>query len=119
MNVVRWSPDGNLLASGSDDKCVLVYFLNPNESSKVFGTHAAPNKENWSTCYTLRGHTMEVLDIAFSPREILASASLDNKIMLWDMATPSTLMGPFKILQEHTSFVKGISFDPIGILCIL
>lgn len=114
---MRWSPDGNLLASGSDDKCVLVYYLNSSEATKTFGSHSStPNKENWSACYTLRGHTMEVLDISFSPREILASASIDNTILLWNMASPSVSMFPFKILHEHTSFVKGLAFDPIGVL---
>ena len=57
---------------------------------------------------------MDVLDLDFSPRDILASASIDNRILLWDMNQKQPVMSPFRILHQHSSFVKGISFDPIG-----
>lgn len=57
---------------------------------------------------------MDVLDLDFSPRDILASASIDNRILLWDMAMKQPVMSPFRVLHQHSSFVKGISFDPVG-----
>ena len=57
---------------------------------------------------------MDVLDLDFSPRDILASASIDNRILLWDMTVKQPVMSPFRVLHQHSSFVKGISFDPVG-----
>ena len=126
VNVVKWSPDSRFLASGSDDCLIIIYRYTPDAiSSQTFGCSAARNKETWSRCFTLQGHIMDVLDICWSPRGILASASIDNKIMIWDMrrqmasmgvsgAHSSPLISPTRILDGHKSFVKGVSFDPIG-----
>ena len=38
-------------------------------------------------CLTLQGHTMDVLDLSWSPPEmhLLVSCSIDNKLLLWDL----------------------------------
>jgi hypothetical protein len=62
---------------------------------------------------------MDVLDLDWSPAGLLASASIDNHILIWDI--PSSLksslrvLAPLHQLNKHTSFVKGIQFDPFGI----
>lgn len=62
---------------------------------------------------------MDVLDVDWSPTGLLASASIDNHILIWDI--PSSLkssvrvLAPVQQLNKHTSFVKGIQFDPFGI----
>lgn len=76
-------------------------------------------QENWSRVLTLHGHQMDVLDIDWSPSGLLASASIDNKICIWDLpsAWNSThkVLTPVRQLHKHTSFVKGVQFDPFGI----
>ena len=64
---------------------------------------------------------MDVLDIDWSPRGPLASASIDNTVLIWaDIpATRRTTLGsrvlqPSRVLRDHTCFVKGLSFDPFG-----
>lgn len=126
VNVVRWSSDGRFLASGSDDCYILVYRYTPDAiSTQPFGSNTVKNRETWSRCFTLQGHVMDVLDICWSPRGILASASIDNNIMIWDFRSQmdnvaqgnsysTALVSPFRILSGHLSFVKGVSFDPIG-----
>lgn len=125
VNVVRWSKDGNYLASGSDDCLVLVHRFDPNGSAhQTFGsTKNSNNKENWSTCFTLKGHTMDVLDLDWTETGLLASASVDNTIIVWDVAKAvsnaaagraSSLVLPARVLEHHESFVKGVSFDPCG-----
>jgi hypothetical protein len=68
---------------------------------------------------TLHGHQMDVLDIDWSASGLLASASIDNNILIWDIpsALKSSLrvLAPLKQLHRHTSFVKGVQFDPFGI----
>jgi WD40 repeat protein len=45
VNIVRWSYDGNLLASASDDTYILVYKHSPTSiASQPFGSLAASNK---------------------------------------------------------------------------
>ena len=126
MNVVRWSSDGRFLASGSDDCYILIYRYTPDAmSNQPYGSSSAKNKENWSRCFTLQGHVMDVLDISWSSLGLLASASVDNKIIIWDFRAEmanvaqgnsytTALISPFRVLSGHLSFVKGVSFDPVG-----
>ena len=66
---------------------------------------------------------MDVLDLDWSPKGYIASASIDNKIMIWDLtshvANPHSsnlamVASPYRVLDSHQSFVKGVSFDPVG-----
>ena len=58
MNCLRWSNNGKYLASGGDDKMVIIWQLSGNSgSSTVFGTGGAVvNIENWKNVTILRGH---------------------------------------------------------------
>lgn len=62
---VRWSHGGRYLASASDDKYLIIWELLPAGmagGAAPFGSKDAPNVENWSRVYILRGHVMDVLD---------------------------------------------------------
>ncbi|MEA5595449.1 caspase family protein, partial [Rivularia sp. UHCC 0363] len=64
---------------------------------------AAPN--------TLGGHANSVYGVSFSPDgKMLASASADNTVKLWDISTGKEI----KTLTGHTNWVYGISFSPDG-----
>eukprot|EP00752_Nemacystus_decipiens_P011990 g10630.t1 len=127
---VRWSHGGRYLASASDDTYVLIWELLPAglAAAAPFGSTETPNVENWSRVCVLRGHAMDVLDCAWSPDDsMLVSCSIDNKVIVWrlpaadgeDGRLPSStstakLLNPFQTLERHTSFVKGVAWDPIG-----
>ncbi len=61
---------------------------------------------------TLRGHTSSVNSVAFSPDgATLASASGDDTIRLWDVATGQPRTDP---LRGHTDSVVSVAFSPDG-----
>ena len=112
VNCVRFSRNGRYLASGSTDTSVLVYALRDGPGKAAFGSSDAPNVENWTIAMRYnRGHTSDVIDIAWSPDDsMLASCSLDNLVIIWDCRTGNLIT----TLRGHTSFVKGVAWDPIG-----
>ena len=111
VNVVRFSPAGQQLASGSDDKLICLSELRQGTGSVAFGSADAPSLENWRLTTVLRGHNNNVTDLAWSPDSaLLASASLDNTVIVWDAATGHRI----KTLAGHESYVKGVAWDPVG-----
>ncbi|MDB9376380.1 helix-hairpin-helix domain-containing protein, partial [Nodularia sphaerocarpa] len=66
---VAFSPDGQTLASGSDDKTIKLWDVNSGNLRR-----------------TLTGHSHLVWSVAFRPDgQTLASGSTDNTIKLWDV----------------------------------
>lgn len=109
VNVVRFSPTSSLLASGSDDGTAFVYELHNGPGGGVMGGEV--NVENWRTKLFLRGHSSNIVDLSWSPDgSFLATASLDNSVIVWDIGTGK----PVKTITHHKSFVKGVAWDPVG-----
>ncbi len=87
INTLAFSPDGELLASGSDDNTVRV--LHPVAGLSLL---------------TLSGHTEPITTLAFGPYgRKLASGSVDATIRLWNIATDES---------EHTLSVYSDSHYP-------
>ena len=93
---VAFSPDGALLASGSDDRTIKLWDVATRRSLA-----------------TLRGHTDWVWSVAFSPDgALLASGSEEYRVRLWDLNTGQFLTS----LHGHTNRVRSVAFSPDGAL---
>ncbi|CAK1581516.1 unnamed protein product [Parnassius mnemosyne] len=107
VNCVRWSNGGRYLASGGDDRLVMVWGLSVAPSAP--GKHKT---EMWRCISTLRGHAGDVLDLAWSPLDKwLASCSVDNTIIIWNAEKFPEMVC---VLNGHTGLVKGVAWDPVG-----
>ncbi|MBU4492317.1 MAG: hypothetical protein KKD69_07640 [Euryarchaeota archaeon] len=71
ISQIVWSPDGRMLASGSDDNTIRIC-----------------DAETGKPLRTLEGHDDTVFSVAWSPDgRTLASGSDDETIILWDTKT--------------------------------
>ncbi|XP_019585855.2 chromatin assembly factor 1 subunit B isoform X2 [Rhinolophus sinicus] len=116
VNVVRFSPSGEILASGGDDAVILLWKVNDNKEPEQIAfqdeDEAQLNKENWTVVKTLRGHLEDVYDICWaSDGNFMASASVDNTAIIWDVSKGQKI----SIFNEHKSYVQGVAWDPLGL----
>ncbi|XP_018336121.1 protein HIRA homolog [Agrilus planipennis] len=112
VNIVRWSNEGHLLASGGDDKLVMIWKLTGEGSSTIFGGSGKVNHETWRCSATLNSHNGDVLDLAWAPHDgWLASGSVDNTVIIWNA---NKFPEKVTVLKGHMGLVKGVTWDPIG-----
>ncbi|KAI5480720.1 hypothetical protein MNV49_007647 [Pseudohyphozyma bogoriensis] len=113
VNVVRFCPVGETLASAGDDGNVLFWV--PGESTTTFGeSHEdrAYDKESWRVKSMVRTKSgQEIYDIAWSPdgKHILAG-SVDQTANIYEAATGQLI----HTIAEHTNYVQGVAWDPIN-----
>jgi len=93
---VVFSPDGSLLAGGSDDDRIRLW-----------------NTDNYELVSTLVGHRRWVNGVAFSPDgSLLFSGSHDHTVGIWDVQTGEVL----NLLAGHEGVVLRVAVNPAGTL---
>ncbi|KAK4458976.1 hypothetical protein QBC42DRAFT_299809 [Cladorrhinum samala] len=105
INSVTFSPDGRILASASDDQTVRLWDTATGRIVQTLKGHS-----DWINS-TLKGHSDWINSVTFSPNgRILASASGDETVRLWDTATGRIV----QTLKGHSDWVRSVAFSPDG-----
>lgn len=111
---MRWSPNGEYLASSDDESVIFVWRQKPeSETLNILDKDSTndQDKEIWLTMKILRGHMEDVYDLSWSPNSnFLLSGSVDNTAIVWDVQKGKNLT----ILHDHKGFVQGVSWDPLN-----
>lgn len=103
VNAIKWDPQGNLLASCSDDMTLKIWSMRQD-----------------SCVHDLQAHSKEIYTIKWSPTGpgtgnpnmglILASASFDSTVRLWDVDRGACI----HTLTKHSEPVYSVAFSPDG-----
>ncbi|XP_067005408.2 DNA excision repair protein ERCC-8 [Anabrus simplex] len=157
VECVQWYPlDNGLFITSGMDKVIKIWDTNCMKPAdfialegRIFQHHIAlsPNKSvlvavasslnqvllidlrSGSYTHELRGHTSSTLCCQWSPTEdfLLATGSCDNKVFLWDIRSPKTILksfslydtkdhvrNDFKTATAHDGCVNGLGFTSDG-----
>jgi COMPASS component SWD3 len=136
ISSVNFSPDGDLLASSSNDRTVRIWdVVTGNYRHSLLGHQEGISDVNWSRngsllatgsddthvklwkaesgqpIHTLKGHTNYVMCVGFHPEaNIVASGSFDKTVRLWELRTGKCL---YK-LDAHSEMVVSANFNSTG-----
>jgi chromatin assembly factor 1 subunit B len=113
VNCIRFSPSGSHLVSSGDSGEMLLW--QPQGPDAVHGNLVSADEaaSSWRRAASLRGHTDDVMDLAWSPDgSALLSGSIDNKVIVWEVSEKKrgSMLTQF---ANHKHFVQGVTWDPM------
>jgi WD40 repeat protein/DNA-binding SARP family transcriptional activator/energy-coupling factor transporter ATP-binding protein EcfA2 len=95
--IVRFSPAGDLLATGSQDSNIYLF-----------------DTSSWQVVHTLRGHTDWVQHLIFNSQgTLLVGSSYDDTFSVWDVSSGEQVFSGPATLHEYTT-LDNVMFSPDG-----
>jgi len=112
---LAFSPDGQLLASGGNDGAVWLWDLSAGLDTSIAGTVLHRGRQE---------RAAPVSSVAFAPHSlghslVLASASTDQSIYLWEVTPPQTTLAPGAgngTTANHAAVARGYTGRLLAIL---
>ncbi|RHY32594.1 hypothetical protein DYB32_002420 [Aphanomyces invadans] len=114
VNCVRFSPDGSILASASDDSTIVLWsrpkHLVDDDASSWDWSTVASNSDVGRVLLAC-GHKGDITDLSWSPdSQYLCSVSVDNTASIWHVPTAKLI----EKRKDHSQFVQGVAWDPLS-----
>ncbi|VDB90513.1 unnamed protein product [Peniophora sp. CBMAI 1063] len=113
VNVVRFSPNGELIASAGDDGMIIIWHASTAPNQAAYGSDAEEvqfEKEYWRPRTTFKCTTMQVYDLAWSPSgEYILTGSTDNVARVFSVDGKCMTE-----IAEHHHYVQGVAWDPLN-----
>lgn len=111
VNVVRFSPKGDILATAGDDGMLILWTLS-DTIVKEFGAEEDEDiQESWVVKDIFRSSTSEIYDLAWSPNsDYIATGLMDNITRIYHVGSGREV----NQIAEHTHYVQGVSWDPLN-----
>ncbi|KAI4156016.1 MAG: hypothetical protein LQ340_000579 [Diploschistes diacapsis] len=112
VNVVRFAPRGEVLATAGDDGNTLLWV--PSETpplAQAFGEDGLEDKESWRVKHMCRSFGSEIYDLAWSPDAVFfIIGSMDNIARIYNAQTGQMV----RQIAEHNHYVQGVAWDPLN-----
>ncbi|KAI0151565.1 WD40 repeat-like protein [Xylariaceae sp. FL1272] len=111
VNVVRWAPKGETLASAGDDGNVVLWVPSETHHPTAFGNEGTEDKETWRTKHLFRPTNSEIYDLAWSPdATYFIVGSMDNVARIYNASSGMLV----RQIAEHSHYVQGVAWDPLN-----
>ncbi|KAJ5103269.1 Chromatin assembly factor 1 subunit B [Penicillium argentinense] len=131
VNVVRFCPKGEMLASAGDDGNVLLWVPSELQTQAGLGEDRSDDKETWRVKHMCRSSGAEIYDLAWSPDGVfIMTGSMDNIARIYnaqngwfpshrvDSAVRKLTFGIIgqmvRQIAEHSHYVQGVAWDPLN-----
>ncbi|KAJ6171919.1 Chromatin assembly factor 1 subunit B [Penicillium chermesinum] len=111
VNVVRFSPKGEMLASAGDDGNVLLWVPSELQTQSGLGEDSSDDKETWRVKHMCRSSGAEIYDLAWSPDGVfIMTGSMDNIARIYNAQNGQMV----RQIAEHSHYVQGVAWDPLN-----
>lgn len=116
VNVVRWSPTGQFLASAGDDGTIIIWHqVESRADVATFGDDEEEEKlhekEFWKEKRMIVATKQAIYDLAWSPDgRYIVAGSTDNLAQVFSVIDGSCVHQ----IQDHSHFVQGVAWDPLN-----
>uniref|UniRef100_A0AAF5PIC9 CAF1B/HIR1 beta-propeller domain-containing protein n=1 Tax=Wuchereria bancrofti TaxID=6293 RepID=A0AAF5PIC9_WUCBA len=113
VNVARFSPDGQFLASGDCDGCIIIWKIDANSPNLILprDDDFPSNVENWVRYKTPLSHDSDICSLCWSPdSKRFAIVSNDESFAIYAANTGRRLWH----MRSYRRFPNGVAWDPRG-----